>query len=109
MGKPGVGKTHLANALGLEALKLGHRVLITHSNALLERLHAARADGSYLSVLCRICRYHLLVTDERGFRKLPEQSLDDFLRSSDVDMKPAQLSSPPTEIFRTGSKSSETP
>lgn len=78
MGKPGVGKTHLANALGLEALRLGHRVLFTHANALLDRLRAARADGSYLSVLGKICRYHLLIVDELGFRKLPEQSLDDF-------------------------------
>lgn len=78
MGKPGVGKTHLANALGIEALKLGHRVLFTHANEMLDRMRAARADGTFITVLGKICRYDLLIIDELGSRKLPEQSLDDF-------------------------------
>lgn len=78
MGKPGVGKTHLANALGLEALRLGRRVWFTHTNELWVKLHEARADGSHHAVLGKICRYELLVIDELGFQKLPDHSLEDF-------------------------------
>ncbi len=46
MGKPGVGKTHLANAFGLEALKQGCKVLFLHINDLIDKLNTARADGS---------------------------------------------------------------
>ncbi|OCC14177.1 Mobile element protein [Dissulfuribacter thermophilus] len=37
MGNPGEGKTHLANALGLEALKRGYKVLrnLSHWTSLL--------------------------------------------------------------------------
>jgi len=38
MGKPGVGKTHLANAFGLEALKQGYKVLFMHINDLIDKL-----------------------------------------------------------------------
>ena len=38
MGKPGVGKTHLANAIGLEALKQGYKVLFLHINDLIDKL-----------------------------------------------------------------------
>ena len=41
MGKPGVGKTHLANAIGIEALKQGYKVLFLHINDLIDKLNAA--------------------------------------------------------------------
>jgi len=47
MGKPGVGKPHLAHAIGLEAIKKGKKVLFAHTNEMMERLYSSRADGSY--------------------------------------------------------------
>jgi DNA replication protein DnaC len=78
MGNPGVGKTHLANALGLEAIKKGYNVIFTHANSLIDQLHRSKADGKYQSVLSKISRIDLLIIDELGFRKIPQNGMDDF-------------------------------
>lgn len=78
LGKPGVGKTHLAQALGHQALKQGYRVLFIHANELIEGLQAARGDGSYRLALQKLVQPDLLIIDEIGFKKLPVAGLDDF-------------------------------
>lgn len=78
LGNPGVGKTHLANALGLEAVKKGYKVLFTHANEVIEKLHTSKADGSYRSALNKILAADLLIIDELGFKKVPASGLDDF-------------------------------
>jgi len=78
MGKPGVGKTHLANAIGLEALKKGLNVLFIHANALIDQLQRSKADGKYPSMLKKISNVDLLVIDEVGFKKFPQNGIDDF-------------------------------
>lgn len=78
MGKPGVGKTHLANAIGLEAVKRGKKVLFVHTNEMVERLFASRADGSYANTLQRFLKPDLLILDELGFKKMPQNSMEDF-------------------------------
>lgn len=78
MGKPGVGKTHLANAIGLEALKQGFKVMFIHANALIDKLSVSRADGTYLKLIYKIKNTDLLIIDELGFKKLPYNGTDDF-------------------------------
>jgi len=78
MGQPGVGKTHLANAIGLEAIKQGYKAIFIHVNELIERLTASRADGTYYYTLNQFLNTDLLVLDEIGFKKLPANGLDDF-------------------------------
>lgn len=78
MGKPGVGKTHLANAIGLEAIKQGYKAVFIHVNELIERLTASRADGTYNYTLNQFLNTDLLILDEIGFKKLPANGLDDF-------------------------------
>ena len=78
MGKPGVGKTHLANAIGLAALRQGRKVLFAHANSLIEKINTARADRSHLRILSNIEHADLLIIDELGFRKIPQHGLDDF-------------------------------
>src|SRR6185295_17518969 len=46
-GPTGTGKSHLAHALGFEALKRDHSVWVRPAHRLLTDLNAARADGSY--------------------------------------------------------------
>ena len=41
LGPPGVGKTHLAIALGMEAIRAGHTVYFVNAGTLVERLKAA--------------------------------------------------------------------
>jgi len=47
IGKPGTGKTHLANAIGLDAVSKGYSVTFSHLHSLLEKLAQGRADNSH--------------------------------------------------------------
>jgi DNA replication protein DnaC len=78
MGNPGVGKTHLANAIGLEALKNGHSVMFIHANSLIDQLNRSKADGSYYTLLKKLGRINLLILDEVGFKRFPQNGIDDF-------------------------------
>ncbi len=78
MGKPGTGKTHLANAIGLEALKQNYKVVFMHLNDLIEKLFSARGDGTYLYNVRNLLNVDLLIIDEIGFKKIPQNGLDDF-------------------------------
>ena len=76
MGKPGVGKTHLANAIGIEALKQGYKVLFLHINDLIDKLNASRADGSIRQLMNTLVGADLLILDELGFKKIPSEFID---------------------------------
>lgn len=78
MGNPGVGKTHLANALGVEAIKSGYKVLMIHTSDLLNKLLIAKGDGSYYSILKELLDAHLLIIDEIGFKKIDANAVDEF-------------------------------
>jgi len=78
MGNPGVGKTHLANAIGLEALKKGHKVLFAHANDMVSKLSSSKGDGSYFSVLKDYLNVDLLIIDEVGFKKIALNHVDEF-------------------------------
>ncbi len=76
MGKPGVGKTHLANAIGLEALKQGYKVLFLHINDLIDKLNVARADGTIRQLMNTFVGADLLILDELGYKKIPSEFID---------------------------------
>jgi len=78
MGNPGVGKTHLANAIGLEALKKGYKVLFIHANDMVSKLVSSRGDGSYFKVLKEFLSVDVLIIDEVGFKKIPLNHVDEF-------------------------------
>lgn len=78
MGKPGVGKTHLANGIGLEAIKKGYKVLFLHINDLIQKINTAKADGSIIQLINSWMSADLIILDELGFKKLPENIIDDF-------------------------------
>lgn len=67
VGPPGVGKTHLAIALGIKAVSQRYRVLYTHAQNLLEQLVAAEAAGLLNKTLDSLSRYDLLIIDELGY------------------------------------------
>lgn len=73
-GSTGIGKSHLASALGHQACTLGYRVLYQHSTKLFGRLKIAKADGSYLKELAKIERQHVLLIDDFGILPLDAQS-----------------------------------
>jgi DNA replication protein DnaC len=77
-GPTGVGKSHLANALGIEALKREYRVLSRPLHHLLKNLHAARAGGTYPNLLTRVLNTDLLILDDFGLYPLTPQAAQDL-------------------------------
>jgi DNA replication protein DnaC len=64
----GVGKTYVAQALGVAACRQGRRVLFTKTNAFLADLAGGRADGSWQPRLRRYLGPELLILDDFAMR-----------------------------------------
>lgn len=77
-GATGVGKTHLATALGNAACRHGLSVLFLRMNTLLERILLVRAQGTYLNLLKRIAHADLLILDDFGIKPLAPQQYQDL-------------------------------
>ncbi len=80
LGPPGVGKSHLAAALGVKAIKNGFSV--AHF-VLDELMHVLKADAAITSARLRARRHFncgLLIIDEIGFRPLDRMEANLFFR-----------------------------
>ena len=77
-GPSGVGKSHLAQGLALEALKRDFRVLVKSTDHLLQDLQVARANGSYSRLLSRLVSCDLLVLDDFGLQLTSPQGAQDI-------------------------------
>jgi DNA replication protein DnaC len=69
-GATGCGKSFVASALGYQACHMGLRVAYFSLPKLLQKLHLAQADGSYVKELARLERHHLLILDDWGLQAL---------------------------------------
>ena len=70
VGPSGVGKTHLANAVGHEAVRRCHDVLFRRTTALLKWLNSGRADATYDRKLASLAEFPLLILDDFGLEEL---------------------------------------
>lgn len=70
LGPTGVGKSHIAQALGHRACRLGKNVLHVAAQDLFKQLRAARADGSHDRRMLRFTTPDLLIIDDLGLRPL---------------------------------------
>jgi DNA replication protein DnaC len=77
-GPAGVGKTHLAQALGHEACRRGYDVLFVKAVKMLRSLHASRADHSWERRIKRFLRPDLLILDDFGLTALSPTQAEDF-------------------------------
>lgn len=67
LGQPGCGKTHLALALGVEAVKTGRSVYFSTLADIVSSLAKAEREGSLRERLRFLCRPQLLIVDEIGY------------------------------------------
>ena len=77
-GPTGVGKSHLAQALGHEACRRGYDVLFVSAPRLLQHLNGGRADGTYERRLQTYLRPDVLIVDDFGLKPLPTTSAEDW-------------------------------
>ncbi len=70
IGNAGVGKSHLAQAIGQRACRAGHTVHYVAAQELLKQLRAARADGTLDRRMLRFTTPDLLIVDDLGLRPL---------------------------------------
>jgi DNA replication protein DnaC len=77
-GPTGVGKSHVANALGIEALKRDLRVLSRSTHHLLKNLHAARASGTQPRLMAKVLKADLLILDDFGLYPLTPHGAQDL-------------------------------
>jgi DNA replication protein DnaC len=70
VGPTGVGKSHIAQAIGHRACLAGHDVLYVSAHEMLLQLRAGRADASYDRRLLRFVSTDLLIIDDLGLRAL---------------------------------------
>jgi DNA replication protein DnaC len=79
-GPPGVGKTHVAIALGRAAIEAGHSVLFVTATALLAALSKAHAEGHFGDQLTFFAKPKLLIIDELGYLPLERATANLFFQ-----------------------------
>ena len=71
-GPSGVGKTHLASAIGRSLIELGQRVKFTSATCLVQQLQQAKAELQLPQLLAKLDKYNLLLVDDIGYVKRSE-------------------------------------
>jgi DNA replication protein DnaC len=78
IGPAGVGKTHIAQALGHEAVRKGYDVLYVRTSRMLSHINAGRADGAYERRLSTFVRPDLLIMDDFGLKPMRPPASEDL-------------------------------
>ena len=78
IGPTGIGKTFLAQALGLHACARGKSVLYMNITTWLEHVALARSSGTYLRYSDKLARPDVLIIDNMGMRKLSSTEAQDL-------------------------------
>jgi DNA replication protein DnaC len=80
VGPPGVGKTHLAIALGLKAATARRRTMFFTAESLILQLIASEVSGQLPAFLETLGRLDLLIIDELGYLEITSQAAALFFR-----------------------------
>lgn len=80
LGPPGVGKTHLAVALGMKACEQGRRVLFSTAMGLIASLGKALAENRLEDKLKLLTQPHRLIVDEIGYIPIDRQGANLFFQ-----------------------------
>lgn len=80
LGPPGVGKTHLAVALGVKAVEAGYSVQFYTLESLMTRLNRAHHENRLEATLKQLTYPKLLILDELGYLPLTHHEASLFFR-----------------------------
>ena len=78
LGPVGVGKSHLATALGHVAIRRRRSVLFARADQLFRHLKAARLDNSVEAEMRRLARVQLLILDDFALQAMDPIQTSDF-------------------------------
>jgi DNA replication protein DnaC len=79
LGNAGVGKSHIAQAIGMAAIHAGFSVLYREAHVLFEDMLLAHAIGERADAIATYSEIPLLIVDDLGMRKLPASAAEDLL------------------------------
>lgn len=79
LGNAGVGKSHIAQAIGMAAIHAGFSVLYREAHVLFEDMLLATATGERAAAIAAYSEIPLLIVDDLGMRKLPASAAEDLL------------------------------
>lgn len=66
-GPSGVGKTHLAAAIGTQLIENGYRVIFSSTTGLVQKMQAAKQSYSLPSLLGKLDKYDAIILDDFGY------------------------------------------
>lgn len=79
LGNAGVGKSHIAQAIGMAAILGGFRVFYREAHALFDELLLANAFGKRAETIAMYSDIPLFIIDDLGMRKLQANAAEDLL------------------------------
>lgn len=83
LGTSGVGKTHLATSIGIEAAKKRYSTYFIKCTDLLHQLKKAQIENRLENRLKHFCHYRLLVIDELGYLPINKEDSNLFFQLID--------------------------
>ncbi len=78
-GPTGVGKSHIASAIGHQCCQLGFKVTYHNTQKLYQSLRLGRLDGTHRRQMQHIAKHDLLILDDFGLQKPDEMARLDLL------------------------------
>ena len=79
IGPPGVGKSHIATAIAVGAIRAGRRALVRSTFDLAADFAEAEATGARRDLVQQLTRVDLLVLEDFGMKKLGSNAAEDLL------------------------------
>lgn len=80
IGSSGVGKTHLATSIGMEASSKRYSVYFVHFNTLMEKFKKAAQENKIESVVKHYLKYKVLIIDEIGYLPISKDVASGFFQ-----------------------------
>lgn len=80
IGSSGVGKTHLATSIGIEASSKRYSTYFIHFNSLMEKFKKAANEGRIEAVVKHYSKYRILIIDEIGYLPIDKDVANGFFQ-----------------------------